>query len=49
LVGESAREHCPAYSSDGDYVSKPSRGEIVRAMYSLIYEADPHPRSSLDL
>lgn len=39
-VGEGAREHRPAYGSDGDHVSKPPREEIVRAVCRLIREAD---------
>lgn len=29
------REHRPAYGSDGDYFSKPSREEVVRAVHAL--------------
>lgn len=36
-----AREHRPAYGSDGDYFSKPSREEIFRAVYGLMHESDP--------
>lgn len=44
-VTVTAREHRPAYGSDGDYFSKPSREEIFRAVYDLVREADPrrHP------
>jgi len=34
-------EHRPAYGSDGDYFSKPSREEIFEAVYDLMHEADP--------
>jgi len=32
------REHRPAYGSDGDYFSKPSRDEVVRAVHRLVRE-----------
>lgn len=35
------REHRPAYGSDGDYFSKPSREEIFRAVYATVREANP--------
>jgi pyruvate/2-oxoglutarate/acetoin dehydrogenase E1 component/TPP-dependent pyruvate/acetoin dehydrogenase alpha subunit len=37
----SARPHRPAYGSDGDYFSKPSREEIVQAVCEQMHEADP--------
>ncbi len=36
-----AREHRPAYGSDGDYFSKPSREDVVRAVYRLVHADDP--------
>lgn len=36
-----AREHRPAYASDGDYFSKPNRESIFEAVYDLMHEADP--------
>ncbi len=33
-----AGEHRPAYGSDGDYFSKPSRDEVVRAVHRLARE-----------
>jgi pyruvate/2-oxoglutarate/acetoin dehydrogenase E1 component len=36
-----AREHRPAYGSDGDYFSKPNREQIFEAVYGLMHEADP--------
>ena len=36
-----AKEHRPAYGSDGDYLSKPNREQIVEAVYELMHEADP--------
>lgn len=37
----SAKEHRPAYGSDGDYFSKPSVEEVVDRVYALMREADP--------
>ena len=37
----SAKAHRPAYGSDGDYFSKPSREEIFDVVYGLMYEAEP--------
>jgi 2-oxoisovalerate dehydrogenase E1 component len=37
----SAHEHRPAYSSDGDYFSKPNTEDIVERIYALMHEADP--------
>tara|TARA_R110002074_G_C12352239_1_gene649765 strand:+ start:50 stop:619 length:570 start_codon:yes stop_codon:yes gene_type:complete len=37
----SAKEHRPAYSSDGDYFSKPSVDDVVEKVYSVMNEADP--------
>jgi 2-oxoisovalerate dehydrogenase E1 component len=36
-----AEEHRPAYGSDGDYWSKPSRETIYEAVYELMHEGDP--------
>ncbi len=36
-----AREHRPAYGSDGDYWSKPNRETIFETVYELMHEADP--------
>jgi pyruvate/2-oxoglutarate/acetoin dehydrogenase E1 component/TPP-dependent pyruvate/acetoin dehydrogenase alpha subunit len=36
-----AREHRPAYGSDGDYFSKPGREHIFEAACDLMNEADP--------
>lgn len=36
-----AREHRPAYGSDGDYFSKPNPEEVFDAIYELMCEADP--------
>jgi pyruvate/2-oxoglutarate/acetoin dehydrogenase E1 component/TPP-dependent pyruvate/acetoin dehydrogenase alpha subunit len=37
----SAQEHRPAYSSDGDYWSKPSAETVFDTIYDLISEVDP--------
>jgi pyruvate/2-oxoglutarate/acetoin dehydrogenase E1 component/TPP-dependent pyruvate/acetoin dehydrogenase alpha subunit len=36
-----AQEHRPAYGSDGDYWSKPSRETIFEAAFDLMHESDP--------
>jgi pyruvate/2-oxoglutarate/acetoin dehydrogenase E1 component len=37
----SAKEHRPAYGSDGDYWSKPNTEEIFEKVYALMHESDP--------
>ena len=37
----SAKEHRPAYGSDGDYFSKPNTEEIFDAVYRIMHEANP--------
>lgn len=37
----SAKAHRPAYSSDGDYFSKPNEDEIIDAVYRLMHEVAP--------
>ena len=37
-----AKEHRPAYGTDGDYFSKPSKEDIVEAAYSIMHEAKPN-------
>jgi len=41
-----AKEHRPAYGSDGDYWSKPNRETIFEGVYELMHEANPrrYPR-----
>lgn len=41
-----AKEHRPAYGSDGDYWSKPNRESIFASVYELVREASPakYPR-----
>ncbi len=36
-----AKAHRPAYSSDGDYFSKPSVEDVVEKAYSIMSEVDP--------
>jgi len=36
-----AKEHRPAYGSDGDYWSKPNRETIFEEVYALMHEANP--------
>lgn len=36
-----AKEHRPAYSSDGDYFSKPNAEEIFEKVYAVMHEMDP--------
>ncbi|WP_028979533.1 alpha-ketoacid dehydrogenase subunit alpha/beta [Sporocytophaga myxococcoides] len=42
-----AKEHRPAYSSDGDYFSKPNAEELVDLVYEMMNEADPVKYPSL--
>jgi pyruvate/2-oxoglutarate/acetoin dehydrogenase E1 component/TPP-dependent pyruvate/acetoin dehydrogenase alpha subunit len=36
-----AKEHRPAYASDGDYFSKPNAEEVFDKIYAMLTEADP--------
>jgi len=36
-----AQPHRPAYTSDGDYASKPGPEDLFRTAYALLREADP--------
>lgn len=36
-----AKEHRPAYGSDGDYFSKPSADDVFDSVYNLMHEANP--------
>jgi 2-oxoisovalerate dehydrogenase E1 component len=42
-----AKEHRPAYGSDGDYFSKPSPEDVFDGVYELMHEADPTAFPSL--
>ena len=37
-----AKDHRPAYGTDGDYFSKPSKEDIVEAAYTIMHEAKPN-------
>lgn len=41
-----AKEHRPAYGTDGDYFSKPSAEDIFEKVYGIMHETDPekYPR-----
>jgi len=43
----SAKDHRPAYGSDGDYFSKPSIEDIVETAYAILNEADPKQYPSI--
>ncbi|MCW3101596.1 MAG: pyruvate/branched-chain alpha-keto acid dehydrogenase component, alpha and beta subunit [Bacteroidetes bacterium] len=36
-----AKDHRPAYGSDGDYFSKPSADDVFDAVYEIMQESDP--------
>jgi len=36
-----AKEHRPAYGTDGDYFSKPSADDIFEKIYAIMHESDP--------
>ena len=36
-----AKDHRPAYASDGDYFSNPNAEDVFEAIYSMMNEADP--------
>jgi pyruvate/2-oxoglutarate/acetoin dehydrogenase E1 component len=36
-----AKDHRPAYGTDGDYFSKPSLNDITEAIYNLMHESNP--------
>ena len=38
----SAKAHRPAYSSDGDYFSKPNAEDIFNAAYGIMQEINPN-------
>lgn len=37
----SAKAHRPPYGNDGDYITKPSKEDIIEALYTLMSESDP--------
>ena len=44
----SAKAHRPPYGNDGDYFTKPSKEDIIEALYTLMSESDPTGFPSLD-
>ena len=40
-VTVTAKEHRPAYASDGDYFSKPNPEDVFEKVYGVMSEADP--------
>lgn len=42
-----ARDHRPAYASDGDYFSKPNPEDVFETIYHIMHEADPAQFPSL--
>lgn len=43
----SAKEHRPAYGSDGDYYSKPSAEDVYDTVYEMMHRSDPRRFPSL--
>ena len=37
----SAKDHRPAFGTDGDYFSKPSIDDVVEKVYAMMHEANP--------
>ena len=37
-----AKDHRPAYGTDGDYFSKPNKEDIIEKIYQIIHESDPN-------
>jgi pyruvate/2-oxoglutarate/acetoin dehydrogenase E1 component len=42
-----AKEHRPAYSSDGDYFSKPNTEDVFDKIYAMMREVDPNKFPSI--
>ena len=42
-----AKDHRPAFASDGDYFSKPAAEDIMEAVYEIMHEANPAKYPSL--
>jgi 2-oxoisovalerate dehydrogenase E1 component len=42
-----AKEHRPAYASDGDYFTKPNPEEVYEKIYAMMNEVDPEKYPSL--
>jgi 2-oxoisovalerate dehydrogenase E1 component len=43
----SGKDHRPAYSSDGDYFSKPSVEDIMDSIYAMMHETNPEAYPSI--
>ncbi len=43
-----AKEHRPAYASDGDYFSKPNSEDVFEKVYALMSEVEPEKFPKLD-
>ena len=43
----SAKDHRPAYGTDGDYFSKPSMDDIIEKTYEIMHEFDPEKYPSI--
>ena len=41
-IAISAKQHRPAYGTDGDYFSKPSSDEIIEKVYGVMHESNPN-------
>ncbi len=41
-VTVTAKDHRPAYGSDGDYFSKPNTEDIFNAVYNLMHNCNPN-------
>jgi len=37
----SAKEHRPAYATDGDYFSNPNSEDVFETIYSMMHEKNP--------
>jgi pyruvate/2-oxoglutarate/acetoin dehydrogenase E1 component len=46
-VSIAAKEHRPAYSSDGDYFSKPNTETVFERIYALMHEFNPEKYPAL--
>ena len=37
-----AKDHRPAYGTDGDYFSKPNAEDVFNKVYEIMHESDPN-------
>ena len=44
-----AKEHRPAYGTDGDYFSKPSTEDVFEAVYNVMHEVNPEDLSLIHI